>query len=165
MTPLAAAQKIDGSKSKSTISSLLDEFSRKCEAIRVQRKLNSTDAVGATTDLFTSRGLPASIHLRLRNGPEFVALRFQDWLKKVGQPLLIYPCSPWENGYDERFNGTFRREVLNAEWFHSKQSQVAINVWLGRYNQIRPHHALGMRSPAPETLLDKAKISGAEKWG
>jgi putative transposase len=69
------------------------------------------------------------------------------------------------NGYDERFNGTFRREVLNAEWFHSKQSQVAINVWLERYNQIRPHHALGIRSPAPETLLDKAKISGAEKWG
>ena len=43
-----------------------------------------------------------------------------DWLKKVGvQPMQIYPGSPWENGYNERFNGTLRREVLNAEWFHS----------------------------------------------
>jgi len=58
------------------------------------------------------------------------------------------------------------KEVLNAEWFHTtKQAQVAINAWLRRYNQIRPHHALGMRPPVPETLLEKTKISGTEKWG
>ena len=69
--------------------------------------------------------------------------------------------SPWENGYNERFNGTLRKEVLNAEWFHTtKQAQVAINVWLRQYNQIRPHHALNMRPPAPETLLEKPKING-----
>jgi transposase InsO family protein len=84
MTPLTDAQKIDGSKSKSTINSLLDAFSRKCMAIGVQHKLNSTDVVGAITDLFTLRGVPASIHLRLHNGLGFVALRFQDWLKRVG---------------------------------------------------------------------------------
>ena len=165
MTPLADAQKIDGSKSKSTTSSLLHEFSRECLAIRVQRKLNSTDVVGAITDLFIVRGMPAFI--RLDNGPEFVALHFQDWLKRVGiQPLLIYPGRPWENGYNERFNGTLRRKVLNAEWFHStKQAQFAINSLLRQYNQIKPRHALGTRSPVPETLLDKAKISGTEKWG
>jgi hypothetical protein len=55
--------------------------------------------------------------------------------------------------------------VLNAEWFHStKQAQVAINAELRQYNQIRPHQALGMRPSVPETLLEKAKISGAEKW-
>jgi putative transposase len=104
--------------------------------------------------------------IRSDNGPEFVALHFQDWLKRVGiQPLLIYPGSPWENGYNERFNGTLRREMLNAEWFHStKQAQVAINTWLRQYNQIRPHHALGMRPPVPETLLENDKISGTEKW-
>ena len=62
--------------------------------------------------------------------------------------------------------GILRYEVLNAEWFHSiKQAQVAINVRLKEYNHIRPHHALGMRPPAPETLLEKIKISGTEKWG
>ena len=51
--------------------------------------------------------------------------------------------------------------LLNAEWFHTtRQAQVAINVWLRQYNQIRPHHALNMRPPAPETLLEKPKING-----
>jgi transposase InsO family protein len=69
--------------------------------------------------------------------------------------------SPWENGYNKRFNGTLRKEVLNTEWFHTKrQAQVAINVWLRKYNQIRPRHALNMRTPAPETLLEKPKING-----
>ena len=69
--------------------------------------------------------------------------------------------SPWENGYNERFNGALRKEVLNAEWFHTtRQAQAAINVWLRRYNQIRPHHALNMRAPVPETLLEKPKING-----
>jgi putative transposase len=52
-----------------------------------------------------------------------------------------------------------RKEVLNAEWFHTtKQAQVAINAWLRQYSQIRPHHALGMRPPVPETLLEKTKL-------
>ncbi|SFJ93930.1 Integrase core domain-containing protein, partial [Nereida ignava DSM 16309] len=102
--------------------------------------------------------------IRSDNGGEFVAEHLQKWLRKVGvKPIQIYPGSPWENGYNERFNGILRQEVLNAEWFHSiKQAQVAINIWLKEYNHIRPHHALGMRPPMPETLLEKSKISGTE---
>jgi len=63
-------------------------------------------------------------------------------------------------------NGILRQEVLNSEWFHSiKQARVAINIWLKEYNHIRPHHALGMRPPVPETLLEKSKISGTEIGG
>ena len=100
--------------------------------------------------------------IRSDNGPEFIAKHFQDWLKKVGiKSMQIYPGSPWENGYNERFNGTLRKEVLNAEWFHTtRQAQVAINVWLKQYNQIRPHRALNMRPPVPETLFEKPKING-----
>ena len=59
------------------------------------------------------------------------------------------------------FNATLRKEVLNAEWFHNtRQAQVAINVWLRQYNQIRPHHALKMKPPVPETLLANAKMNG-----
>ena len=68
-------------------------------------------------------------------------------------PIRIYPGSPWENGYNERFNGTLRREVLNAEWFTSiRQAQTVIEIWLKQYNHIRPHQALNMRPPVPETL-------------
>jgi transposase InsO family protein len=65
------------------------------------------------------------------------------------------------NGCCERFNGTLRRELLNAEWFGTtRQAQTVINQWLKQYNQIRPHQALSMRPPAPETILEKRQISG-----
>ena len=89
-------------------------------------------------------------------GPEFVSESFQIWLKKVGvKPIRIYPGSPRENGYNERFNGTLRREVLNTEWFISiDQARTVIGKWLKQYNQIRPHQALGMHPPVPETLSE-----------
>ena len=75
--------------------------------------------------------------------------------------MQTYLGSPWENGYDERFNGTLQKEVLNAEWLHStRQAQVTINVWLRKYNLIRPHHNLKMKPPVPETLFEKVKITG-----
>jgi len=100
-------------------------------------------------------------------GPEFAASSFRLWLMRVGnQPLRIFPGSPWENGYNERFNGTLRREVLNAEWFATtRQAQVSINQWLRQYNHIRPHHALAMRPPVPETLLEKSQISRPTEGG
>lgn len=80
--------------------------------------------------------------------------------------MQIFPGSPWENGYNERFNGTLPWEVLNAEWFHTtKQAQVAINAWLRLYNKTRPHHALNMRPLIPETLLEKPQITGTENGG
>ena len=93
--------------------------------------------------------------IRSDNGPEFIAQAMQDWLARVGiKPIRIYPGSPWENGYNERFNGTLRHEVLNAEWFTTtKQAQIVINQWLRQYNHIRPHQALNRRPPVPETLV------------
>ncbi|MEO0619188.1 MAG: integrase core domain-containing protein, partial [Pseudomonadota bacterium] len=93
-------------------------------------------------------------YLRSDNGPEFTSAVFKDWLVRVGiVPIQIYPGSPWENGYNERFNGTLREEVLNAEWFTSAhQAQAVINTWLKQYNHIRPHEGLGMRPPVPETI-------------
>ena len=79
----------------------------------------------------------------------------QDWLAGVGiKPIRIYPVSPWKNGYNERFNGTHRRELLNAEWFTTtKQAQIVINQWLRQYNHILPRQVLNMRPPVPETLV------------
>jgi len=80
--------------------------------------------------------------------------------------MQIYPGSPWENGYNERFNGTLHHEVLNAEWFATtRQAQTVISQWLHQYNHIRPHQALGMRPPIPETLLEKPPNSGTTQGG
>jgi putative transposase len=77
--------------------------------------------------LLLRRGKPD--YIRADNGPEFTASSFRQWLMRVGiQPLRIFPGSPWENGYNERFNGTLRLEVLNAEWFATtRKAQAAIN--------------------------------------
>ena len=114
--------------------------------------MGHAEVLDALYPLFLKHGKP--VYLRSDNGPEFIAGDFHTWLNKAGiKPIQIYPVSPWENGYNERFNGTLRREVLNAEWFTSiRQAQTVIETWLKQYNHIRPHQALNMRSPVPETL-------------
>ena len=132
---------------------IIDEFSRECLAIRVKRKLNSTDVIDALTDLFILRGAPSCI--RSDNGPEFVALAVRDWIAAVGaRTAYIEPGSPWENGYCESFNGRMRDELLNGEIFYSlKVAQIIIEDWRKHYNTKRPHSALAYRPPAPETII------------
>jgi len=135
---------------------VLDEYTREALSVTVGTKMGANEVLEALYPLLLKRGQPA--YLRSDNGPEFSAAPFEDWLRRVGITLMqIYPGSPWENGYNERFNGTLHREVLNAEWFATtRQAQTVINRWLRQYNHIRPHHALGMRPPVPETLLEKS---------
>jgi len=144
---------------------VLDEYTREALCVVVRPNMNAHNVLDALHTLLMKHGKPEFI--RYDNGPEFIAMHPRDWLKKVGiKPMQIDPGSPWENGYNERFNGTLRKEVLDAEWFHiTKQAQVAINAWLRQFNQIGPHHVLNMRPPVPETLLEKVKTSGTEKWG
>ncbi|MEM9592083.1 MAG: IS3 family transposase [Pseudomonadota bacterium] len=132
---------------------IIDEYSRECLAIRVERKLNSGNVIDALSDLFILRGVPSFI--RSDNGPEFVAQAVQDWIKAVGaKTAYIEPGSPWENGYCESFNARFRDEFLNGEIFYSlREAKILIEEWRKHYNTKRPHSALGYRPPAPETIV------------
>ena len=132
---------------------ILDEFSRECLAIRIKRKLNSTDVIDALTDLFILRGVPA--YIRSDNGPEFIAEAVCNWISAVGaQTAYITPGSPWENGYIESFNARLRDELLNGEIFYSlKEAQIIIEEWRRHYNTKRPHSALGYKPPAPESII------------
>jgi transposase InsO family protein len=77
---------------------VVDEFTRECLSIRVNRRLNSTDVIDVLSDLFILRGVPE--HIRSDNGPEFVAKAVQKWIYAVGaKTAYIAPGSPWENGY------------------------------------------------------------------
>ena len=118
--------------------------------------MGHAEVLDALYPLFLKHGKPE--YLRSDNGPEFIAGDFHTWLNKAGiKPIQIYPGSPWQNGYNECFNGTLRREVLNAEWFSTlKQAQPVINRWLKQYNHIRPHQALNIKPPAKETVIQAA---------
>jgi putative transposase len=86
-------------------------------------------------------------------GPEFTAKKIRAWLGRLGvRTLFMEPDSPWENGYNESFNGKLRDELLNREIFYTlKEAQVLVERWRKEYNGIRPHSALGYRPPAPES--------------
>src|SRR5277367_2311450 len=132
---------------------IIDEFTRESLAIRVARRLRSTDVIEALADLFVLRGVPA--HIRSDNGPEFIALALRQWIAAVGaKTAYIEPGSPWENGYCESFNGKPRDELLNSEIFYTlKEAQIMIEVWRQHYNKVRPHSSLGYRPPAPEAIV------------
>ena len=132
---------------------VIDEFTRESLAIRVKRKLNSTDVIDVLSDLFILRGVPG--HIRSDNGPEFVAKAVREWIATVGaQTAYITPGSPWENGYIESFNGKLRDELLNGEIFYTlAEAKAVIEGWRRHYNTLRPHSSLGYRPPAPEVVL------------
>jgi putative transposase len=131
---------------------IIDEFTRECLAIKVARRLNSTEVISTLCDLFITRGIPA--HIRSDNGPEFVALALRQWIAAVGaKTAYIEPGSPWENGYVESFNGKLRDELLNGEIFYTlAEAKIVIEQWRKYYNTIRPHSSLGYRPPAPEVI-------------
>ena len=131
---------------------VIDEFTRECLAIRINRRLKSSDVIDVLSDLFILRGIPT--HVRSDNGPEFIAKTLRDWLAAVGaKTAYILPGSPWENGYCESFNSKLRDELLNGEIFYTlKEAKIVIETWRRHYNTIRPHSSLGYQPPAPEVL-------------
>lgn len=132
---------------------VIDEHTRECLAIRIGRRLRSTDVIDVLSDLFILRGAPG--HIRSDNGPEFAAKAVREWIVAVGsKTAFIEPGSPWENGFCESFNARLRDELLNGEIFYSlAEAKAVIEGWRRHYNAIRPHSALGYRPPAPEVAL------------
>jgi putative transposase len=128
---------------------VIDEYTRECLTIHVDYQLKSDDVLDVLSTLFLTKGLPD--YIRSDNGSEFTAHPLQKWLKDLGvKTAYIEPGSPWENGFNERFNGSLRDECLNLEYFHTlKEVRVIIGQWVDEYNHIRPHSSLGYRPPSP----------------
>lgn len=143
--------------------SVVDEFTRQCLGLRVERSLKSEDVRQTLELLFGDYGSP--LYLRSDNGSEFIARALQGWLAEHGtKPLFIEPGSPWQNGKCESFNGKLRDECLNMEVFDTlKEAQVVIEAWLEEYNTFRPHSALNYKTPdafAQATKALRAPIEG-----
>ncbi len=127
---------------------IIDEGTRECLAIEVDTSLPAARVVRVMERLQQERGLPKQI--RVDNGPELIAAEFYDWCKHNGiEVVYIQPGKPQQNGFVERFNGSFRREFLDAYLFETL-SQVRDMAWLWMldYNDERPHESLGDLPPA-----------------
>ncbi len=132
---------------------IIDEYTRECLAIRIDRKMTASSVIDTLADIFIQRGTPE--YIRSDNGSEFIADIIRQWLKELDvQTAFIEPGSPWENGYIESFNGKLRYELLNGEVFDTIiEARVIIERWRNHYNKIRPHSSLGYRPPAPEIVI------------
>ena len=132
---------------------IIDEFTRECLDIAVERRITSHEVMERLAHLFLVRGIPE--HIRSDNGPEFTSKAVRKWLEGLGvTTLFIEPGSPWENGYIESFNGRLRDELLNGEIFTTLlEAKVLIENWRKIYNTVRPHSSLGYKPPAPEAVM------------
>lgn len=125
---------------------LIDEFTRECLAIDVAGSIRSDRVIEVLARLSSARGAPR--HLRSDNGPEFVSQAILKWLAEERiETAFIEPGKPWQNGADESFNGKFRDECLNAEWFRTRaEARVVIEQWRRHFNEVRPHSSLNYGS-------------------
>jgi putative transposase len=141
------------------ILTLIDEYTRECLAIHVDRRIKTDGVMEQLTEVFVRRGTPA--YLRSDNGSEFSNAEIRQWLKRLGvRTMFIEPGSPWENGYVESFNGKLRDELLNREIFDTLlEARVLTEEYRWEYNTIRPHSSLNYRPPAPEAWVNPAVVN------
>ena len=135
----------DGRKLK--ILTVEDEYTRQALAIEAGRRMNATVVAQTLLRLFDRYGTPPFV--RSDNGPEFIAKALMRRLKESGVICRhIDPGSPWQNGTNERLNGTLRRECLDMETFWSvAHAQAICQLYRQEYNRRRPHSSLGYQTP------------------
>jgi putative transposase len=127
---------------------VIDEANRGALGIDVAASIPATRVTGFLAQMIDLHGRPSAI--RCDNGPELTSQTFTDWCKEQDIELrFIQPGKPDQNAYIERFNRTYREEVLSAYLFDSLDEVREITAdWIDRYNEIRPHDALGSLPPA-----------------
>jgi putative transposase len=136
---------------------LLDEYTRQCLAIQVERQIRATQALAVLHTAMDQYG--ASAYIRSDNGSEFIARKVQQGLSDHHiKTIYIDPGSPWENGYIESFHSRFRDEYLRRAWLlNLREARVVISDWRQHYNTDRPHSRLGYLSP--EEFIKTKKIT------
>ena len=109
---------------------IIDEFTRECLAIEVDRTIDADRVVAVLERLAVERGGPP-VYVRMDNGPELASHAISDWCRFTGTgSMFIDPGSPWQNAWIESFNGKFRDELLNLWQFDSLlEARVIIENW------------------------------------
>jgi len=127
---------------------IIDEFTRECLAIHVAGSIRSRQVIDVLSRLVSTHGAPK--YLRSDNGPEFVSRAILKWLTEANiDTAYIDPGKPWLNGMNESFNGKFRDECLNMQWFKNRiDAKILIEEYRRQFNETRPHSALGNLTPA-----------------
>ncbi len=132
---------------------VIDDFNREALGIEIDLSLPSRRVIQVLDNIGMMRGYPS--RLRLDNGPELVSLALADWAEKHGVTLeFIQPGKPTQNSYIERFNRTYREEVLDFYIFKNLKEVTEITEqWMNQYNKERPHQSLKNMTPVEYSLF------------
>jgi len=126
---------------------IIDQFNRKCVSIEIERSFPSRKVIEVIKRAIQEHGKPKGI--RTDNGPEFTSHVFQQWLEDNGiEWIKIQKGKPQQNAIIERFNKTFREDILDANKFFSfDHIRGLTSDWINNYNDDRPHEALNYKTP------------------
>ena len=143
---------------------VVDDFNREVLAIEIDLNLPASRVIRTLDQIALWRGYPAQ--LRLDNGPEFLSLALADWAERHGIHLaFIQPGKPMQNGYIERFNRTYRTEVLDFYIFKSlSQVRNITEKWRQEYNSERPHESLDNLTPSEYLIMSKKTQNSNYEW-
>ena len=141
---------------------VVDDFSKESVGIAVDYGISGQYVTRVLDRVARFRGYPLAV--RTDNGPEFTSRAFLAWTHTHGiRHILIEPGKPMQNGYIESFNGKFRDECLNEQWFDSlPQARECIAQWRQDYNEVRPHSSLGRIPPALFAHQHRQRAGGAD---
>ena len=140
-----------------------DDFSHECVSIAVDWGISGQYVTRLLDQAAVFRGYPLAV--RTDNGPEFTSRAFMAWASAHGiRHILIEPGRPMQNGYIESFNGKFRDECLNEQWFETlHHARSIITLWRQDYNQVRPHSSCQRMPPARFAALHRQRAGDAAK--
>ena len=127
---------------------LIDLYSRECLALHVDKSITGEAVANILDQVGQGKGLPQRI--KVDNGPEFISKALDAWAY-FNHIQLDYsrPGTPTDNAIIESFNGSFRDECLNTNWFLSlADARDKIGRWKDDYNELRPHSSLTYLTPA-----------------
>ena len=140
-----------------------DDFSHECVTLSVDWGISGQYVTRLLDQAAVFRGYPLAV--RTDNGPEFTSRAFMGWAQTHGiGHILIEPGRPMQNGYIESFNGKFRDECLNEQWFETlQQARSAITLWRQDYNEARPHSSCERMPPAKFAELHRQRAGDAAR--
>ena len=126
---------------------VIDDCNREALVVKASLSLPTKRVIEILEEIAWTKGYPAKI--RIDNGPENISKELKLWEMAGGIELeYIQPGKPAQNGYIERFNRTYREEVLNMHLFRNiKEVQYITDIWMNEYNNERPHQSLGNLTP------------------
>lgn len=138
---------------------VIDDFNREALAIVIDIGIPAQRVIRELEQIAEQRGYPNK--LRLDNGPEFISIALADWAQMHHVELeFIQPGKPTQNSFIERFNRTYRTEVLDQYIFKSLfEVRTITESWVKEYNEERPHQSLGSLTPVQYLLTKQPEIS------